>query len=274
MKYMIKRAIRETRILNFFPRLYQATRYFNGRYPQILKWALTSREDTNYTYHITPTSRLYMAYAIAEATGVGVSDVERYFQEIETDEAFARQIVELSKQGPDRFVSDDSVRLGRRIGWYAFVRILKPGVVVETGVDKGLGGATLCQALLRNAEEGRPGRYFGTDINPSAGFLLQAKFTEVGKILYGDSIESLSKFTDEIDIFINDSDHSAEYEYREYMTIRPLLGPRSIILGDNSHCTDRLARFSGEFRRQFLFVKEEPEDHWYPGAGIGISFVR
>jgi hypothetical protein len=26
--------------------------------------------------------------------------------------------------------------------------------------------------------------------------------------------------------------------------------------------------------RNFLFFKEEPEEHWYPGAGIGIAFPR
>jgi hypothetical protein len=158
------------------------------------------------------------------------------------------------------------------LGWYAFVRILKPRVVVETGVDKGLGSVTVCAALRRNAAEGFPGRYFGTDKNPDAGFLLSAPYSEFGQILYGDSIESL-KTIPQVDVFINDSDHSADYERREYEIVGPRLSTEGLILGDNSHCTDVLARFSAEHDRQFLFFQEKPKDHWYPGAGIGISFV-
>jgi hypothetical protein len=45
-------------------------------------------------------------------------------------------------------------------------------------------------------------------------------------ILYGDSIESLAKLDESIDLFINDSDHSAEYEAREYITVGPRLSER------------------------------------------------
>ena len=50
------------------------------------------------------------------------------------------------------------------------------------------------------------------------------------------------------------------------------LSPKAIMLGDNSHSTDCLSRFSTEQNRRFLFFKEEPKNHWYPGAGIGISY--
>ena len=30
-----------------------ATKYFNNKYFQILRWTLNSREDTNYTYDLT-----------------------------------------------------------------------------------------------------------------------------------------------------------------------------------------------------------------------------
>ena len=95
----------------------------------------------------------------------------------------------------------------------------------------------------------------------------------MGKILYGDSIQTLLQFNDKIDLFINDSDHSSEYEYREYMTIKDKMNAGGIILGDNSHDTDKLAIFSFETNRNFLFFSEEPRGHWYPGAGIGISYA-
>ena len=69
----------------------------------------------------------------------------------------------------------------------------KPKIVVETGIDKGLGSVLLCSALLKNKEDGFEGRYYGTDINPKAGYLLSGKYLKVGEILFGDSITSLKK---------------------------------------------------------------------------------
>ncbi len=167
---------------------------------------------------------------------------------------------------------DPVARFGRRTGWYALVRALKPRVVVETGVEKGLGAMVLCAALLRNAKGGHLGRYYGTDIDPSAGLLLCEPYRSMGKILYGNSIESLQALAPTVDLFINDSDHSPEYEAREYRTIAPKLSERAIIIGDNAHITDELLKFSRETSRRFLFFREEPANHWYLGAGMGLSF--
>jgi hypothetical protein len=70
----------------------------------------------------------------------------------------------------------------------------------------------LCAALLRNATEEFSGKYYGTDLNPTAGYFLKGRYADVGPILFGDSITSLANFGGEIDLFINDSDHSADYE--------------------------------------------------------------
>ena len=104
--------------------------------------------------------------------------------------------------------------------------------------------------------------------------MLSGDYADYGKILYGDSIESLKKFDGPIDLFINDSDHSATYEAKEYETIKDKLSERAVILGDNSHCTDKLFEFSLAAQRDFIFFQERPKDHWYPGGGIGISFKR
>jgi predicted O-methyltransferase YrrM len=149
---------------------------------------------------------------------------------------------------------------------------MKPKVIVETGVDKGLGSVLLCSALLRNQHEGFPGQYYGTDIDLNAAYLLVRPYDSVGQILYGDSIESLEQL-DEVDLFINDSDHSSDYERREYEFIASKLTPRAVVLGDNAHSNGELAAFSRKHSRQFLFFREEPANHWYPGAGIGISFT-
>jgi hypothetical protein len=89
--------------------------------------------------------------------------------------------------------------------------------------------------------------------------------------MYGDSIDSLKRLG-EIDLFINDSDHSAEYERLEYETIADRLSKKAIVIGDNAHVTPVLMEWAEEKGWDYLFWKEEPNDHWYPGGGIGFAF--
>jgi len=242
--------------------------------PQILQaaaWSVRSHELTNFTYELTGANVDYLTHTIAAVTGTEYRRVRGYIEELRHDEAVADHVVRRSGSGTEKYFSDARCAFGRRLGWYAIARILKPAVIVETGVDKGLGAVALCAALLRNRDEGFPGSYFGTEINPNAGFLLDGAYRDVGRILYGDSIESL-RGIHTIDLFISDSDHSADYERREYETVAPNLAPGAVVLGDNARATPELARFSVRHGRRFLFFKEQPENHWYPGGGIGISY--
>jgi hypothetical protein len=248
--------------------------YFGPRLLQLTKWLFASREDTNFTYDITDASINYLAHTIANVTHISVAQVIEYINEARYCTELQGYVISKTLSSEDRERSDAKCQFGRRLGWYAFTRILKPSVIVETGIDKGLGSVLLCYGLLRNREEGFSGKYYGTDINQSAGWLLGPPYKDVGTILYGDSLESLKSFSQSIDLFINDSDHSAEYEYQEYHTIMNKLSPGAVILGDNSHCTNKLSLFSEETQRDFLFFREDPTNHWYPGAGIGISFER
>lgn len=266
--------LKKIRFLNFFRRVLTATSYFNKKYFQILKWGVKSKEDSNYTYDLTEDNITYLAQIISLATQKSFESILQFINEARNDNVLKETIFNTIQKSPFRKFADLDIHFGRRVGWYAFVRALKPRVVIETGVDKGMGSVLLCAAILRNREEGYPGQYYGTDINPDAGYLLTGKYKEGGKILYGDSIQSLLQFEEPIDLFINDSDHFAEYEYREYQTIKNKLSKDAIILGDNSHITNKLSLFSIERDRNFLLFREKPHNHWYPGAGIGISFPK
>ena len=129
---------------------------------------------------------------ISSAPTPAPGEIEAYIQEAIADTALRTHHDRLV-QVHEGQVTARGLRspFGRRLGWYAVARAMKPRVVVETGVERGHGALLLCAALLRNAAEGAPGRYYGTDINPSAGWLLAGRYAETGKILYGDSIASL-----------------------------------------------------------------------------------
>lgn len=105
-----------------------------------------------------------------------------------------------------------------------------------------------------------------------SGYLLSGQYRDYGEIICGDSIESLRALDEQIDLFINDSDHSADYEAAEYETIAAKLSSQAIVLGDNAHGTGKLLDFSLAHGRQFLFFAEQPVGHWAPGGGIGVSF--
>ncbi len=245
-----------------------AESYFQSARSEIPRWAQNSRENENFTYDLTEQSLDYLAATVSTVTGVGIDIIRAYLEEPKADlsDYLCPRAAALPIDKPTSF--------GRRLGWYAIARAMKPRVIIETGVHFGLGSVLLCSALRRNAGEGHPGRYYGTDINPGAGVLLAEPLNQYGKILYGDSIASLRGIDETIDLFINDSDHSAEYEGQEYRLVESRLSPKAIVLGDNSHVTNELFKFSARTGRQFLFFKETPRDHWYPGAGIGISFPR
>ncbi len=261
-------------ILLFGYRFIIGVSYLKSPVANVIKWLFASRETTNLTYDLEPANVAYLTHFVAEVAGKEYKEVRQYILEIEQDAVLKEYIQRTILASPEGFKADKEVRFGRRIGWYALVRATKPRVVIETGVDKGLGSCVLTRALMRNQEEGFPGRYYGTDINPKAGYLLGGPYATFGQILYGDSIESLKKLNVPIDLFINDSDHSAEYEAAEYQVIRDRLSDASLIIGDNSHCTSKLEEFALQTNRKFLFFQERPKQHWYPGAGIGVAYKR
>lgn len=253
-------------------RLRFASSYYEPSVKAIFHWLRHSREDTNFTYDLLLLNRQQLAGLIALVTGKKIKEIEGYFSELDGNEGLRRHVIERTGQSVSAAQSDPHARYGRRLGWYALVRAAKPRTVVGTGVDKGFGTCVLAAALLANAAEGFDGTYYGTDINPAAGYLFTAPYMQVGTLLYGDSIASLQGFSEPIDFFINDSDHSSEYEGREYQTIRGKLSENALILGDNSHVTSKLFEFARETGWQFVFFSEKPKDHWYPGGGIGIAF--
>lgn len=246
--------------------------YFVPSFKNLYSWLYSSREDTNFTYDLSDQNKDYVASFVSAITNTSITQVKKYISELNEDLALREHVRSSVIKFGDSSMDPDA-RYGRRLGWYAFVRALKPKVIIETGVDKGLGSCVLASALLKNQAEGSPGYYYGTDINPNAGYLFQGQYRTVGTILYGDSIASLQQFNQPIDLFINDSDHSADYEKREYETIQSKLSSKAVLLADNAHVTNCLYKFAESTGRKFLFFQEKPKDHWYPGAGIGAAFT-
>jgi len=246
--------------------------YIKPMLDDYVAWFENSKEQANFTYHLTEHNESQLAGLVDVVTGCGIGKALEYVAELKSDAGMVDHVNRMTLNSPQRAYADLNQGYGRRLGWYALVRALKPRVVVETGVEKGLGSCVITSALLRNRTEGSPGRYFGTDIDRQAGCLFTEPYASAGRILYGDSIESLSRLDETIDLFINDSDHSVAYESREYLTVHGKLSPHAIILGDNSHASPALFEYASHHGKRYLFFAEKPRDHFYPGAGIGVCF--
>lgn len=268
----VGRWLKKTPPLSFLRRFHIFWFYYGEKVKQGIKWSSGKTVETNFYYGLSERNRAELASSVAAVFGKSPETVSELFDEILRDEQLQNH---LGASGVSRTEGRGASELvGRRIVWYAITRITKPKTVIETGVDQGLGALVLCTALLRNRDEGNKGNYFGTEINPNGGWLLSGKYLEVGQILYGDSIESLQAFDGEIDLFINDSDHDEDYEAEEYEIVTDRLSGSAVVLGDNSHVTSRLSDWSRTQGRPYIFLKEEPEGHWYPGGGIGISLSQ
>jgi predicted O-methyltransferase YrrM len=262
------------RVALFAYRSQFALGYFYRPLFNLLKWLIHSKETTNFTYDLEDKNKRYLASMIADVVNLDFREIMAYFKEIEQDEDLRKHIADATARSDWAFTADKEVRLGSRIGWYAIARATKPKIAIEAGVDKGLGSCVITAALKKNSQEGYAGRYYGLDINPKAGYLLSEDYANYGSMLYGDSVESLEKFNGVVDLYVSDSDHSPEYEAREYRAIAGKLSERAIVLGDNSHVTDKLLEFSLAANRHFVFFQEKPFEHWYPGGGFGISYKR
>jgi predicted O-methyltransferase YrrM len=235
-------------------------------------WAFRSKEYYNHTYNLSPLNKQYLASFIAVVTGYSVGEIEQYIRELETDICIAEELRKKNASSKDRYSTDDEPRYGRRLGWYALVRATKPRVVVETGIDRGLGTVVIAAALKRNSEDGYPGRLYATDIVQDCGHLVSDAFKPYYEKLIGDSVTSLQKLRVRVDVFLHDSDHRPEYEWAEFLAVEPSLTPDAIVMSDNSQETTKLREFAERTGRSFLYFQDIPQQHWWPGDGIGCAF--
>lgn len=119
-----------------------------------IKWLFVSKEITNFTYHLNDINILYLTHFIAEITGKSFSEIKGYLNELENNLSLKKHITDITESSSERYISDKEPRYARRIAWYAIVRSIKPKIIIETGVEKGLGSVILTAALIKNHKEG------------------------------------------------------------------------------------------------------------------------
>ena len=263
-------AYRKSRIANYLVRRKTTQKYLQPTNLLARRWRFQKTETSNFYYSLQASNVSDLTCLLSIVLEVPINQIDCYVAELESDINLRNHFRNFLTQNN---MPDSNADYARRLAWYAIARTRKPKLIVETGVSDGIGSCILGLALERNSREGFAGKYMGIDINPNSGKLFSDPYKKFGDIVISDSLEALAKIESKVDLFISDSSHDNKYEYQEYCEIISKMSSIGIIIGDNSHASPSLRNFSIESGRKFVYFQEIPKSHWYPGAGIGISFL-
>lgn len=146
---------------------------------------------------------------------------------------------------------------------YSLVRLVRPRVVVETGVARGITSYYILRALERNGE----GHLFSIDFRG----LRPGKEQEVGAavapslrdglwtLLTGPGVSEMRKLRTEIaqiDLFLHDSSHRYRNQLAEYRIALDWLGDGGILISDDVE-NDALVDAAEEFEARALVIRQE-----------------
>jgi predicted O-methyltransferase YrrM len=153
---------------------------------------------------------------------------------------------------------------------YAIVRLLKPKIVIETGVAAGISSAYILKALDRN----KLGRLISIDIEqkefdgivlPSdkpVGWLVPNDLRERWTLKIGSSRQLLQPLLEkeEVDLFFHDSEHSYENMMFEFEAVWKRLRNGGLIISDNI-----------EFNNSFDVFCHSKDAHFIKLFGLGVA---
>ena len=122
---------------------------------------------------------------------------------------------------------------------YIITRILRPKIIIETGVASGLSSFMFLLALNKNSQ----GKLFSIDLPPNdqhfptnkkQGWLVPDSLKECWTVKIGDAKKILPSILNELhecDLFLHDSEHSYKHMTWEFETVWPYL--KKLLLTDD-----------------------------------------
>ena len=134
---------------------------------------------------------------------------------------------------------------------YIITRVIKPEIVIETGVESGLSSLIFLLAFTKNNK----GHLFSIDLPPkhqdhlpsgkTIGWLVPDLLRDRWSLQLGDSRKILPKILNELkgcDLFLHDSDHSYDHMTWEFETVWPFL--KQALLADDINTNNAFDYFS------------------------------
>lgn len=252
----------------------RTVRHYAGRsqstFGDRLRYVLLDPELDNFTYELDNEDDL--ASFLAAGLGISTTDAAGLIRELQGDDDLRELLAAQLRRRWDR---KSRAHYGRRLGWYAIARVIRPELVVETGIHDGLGSVLLLRALERNAAEGHPGRLLSVDVDPSAGWLVDERLREHWEPIYESTFTALPKALEgqEVGMIVHDSDHTYECELFEFQAAVDHAAGRLALVSDNSHATSALRDVCARLGIEYGLFLERPQAHFYPGAGMGFGLL-
>lgn len=236
----------------------------------IIPWLVSSKEITNFTYNYTPLSLHAAVQVVAIVTQKPAEVIWGFVSELQNDQQLHQHIARKTSKSAFRHFADSEFKPGRRLFYYILVRAMKPRVVVEAGMDKGLGACIIGAALLKNSSDGHPGKYYGISLKAHDAFLFDSPYDSHGEIVTCDSVDFLRNSELNIDLFFHDTTNDPAHERDQYKSLVPRLGAEAIIL--STWFTEKFIEFAHQSKLSMITFHETPINHWYPGGTIAIAF--
>jgi hypothetical protein len=229
-----------------------------------LRYVLVDPETDNFTYDLA--NQVELAAWVGAATGCPRVEALRYVDEPSFDAELAERLQ--AATAGHWWWSKRRPRFGKRLGWYALARILKPDLVIETGVHDGLGSLLLLRALERN---GPRGRLVSFDINPQAGWLvgshpqwdlrIQPSQEGLPSVLGGPTAPGL---------FVYDGVHTREAEAADLKLVLPSMASWGVLVSDDAH-NGAMSALCAHHGLEYHELAERPRDHFYPGSLLAAA---
>jgi hypothetical protein len=237
-----------------------------------LKFVLLDPEIDNFTFELENEDE--MVERLAESAEVPVAEIARYMDEGRGDPMLN---LELPRRVRWRWDVKSRPPLGRRLGWYALTRVMKPATIVETGIQHGLGSIALLRALERNAEEGHPGELISFDRAEGAGWLVPQSLYRFWSPVYESTFDALDSTLSgrSVDLLIQDLGAGYEAEMFDYETVAAHGSNPLVLLGASAHLTSALEDFARARGLTYREFRDVPHDHPHPGRITGsVTITR
>ena len=144
---------------------------------------------------------------------------------------------------------------------------LRPELVVEAGVQDGLGSLALLRALERNAQEGSPGRLLSIDTLETAGWMVDERHRARWHMVHGSVDEVLARTLPEkppVGLFIEDTGAPEAVVRSALDSVVHASSDGAILVAGNRSA--ELQRFCDERSIAFVEHHDRAHDHFFQNA--------
>lgn len=188
-----------------------------------------------------------------------------------------------------RFLS--SAGLGRAIFLYAWTRLARPHVVIETGCFTGWDSAVILSALDTNnvghlytidlpAKEetySQVGAGSGLPEGLTTGFLVPERLHSRWTLTLGDArreLPPLLKKVGNVDLFFHDSHHSYTHMMWEYTSVWPFLKEKGVLASDDIAWNTAFWDFAAGVGSRPIILRRNPHVGALLREGVGVAGSR